>query len=111
MQITHFREIAVHRFKYRSITFSNLQQPSTHREPESTLPLLALSDILGLLIDDIIAGTGEVPALLHMAQFWIRINHNHSPGPREKTIFHFLLDQIQMCVLHILDIISQCFVY
>lgn len=108
IQITHFRELAVHRFKYRSITFANLQQASIQREPGPTLPLLAVSAILGLLIDFNIAGTGELPALFHTAQFWVRINHNHSRGLREKTKLCFLLDQIQICILQLLDIVSQC---
>jgi hypothetical protein len=98
MQLTHGRSIAVHRFKYRSITFAELQQASDRQNPEPTLPLLALSAILGLLIDDMIAGAAEFPALLQMTQFWIREGHHQNHGPREKTTLRFLLDQIQMYV-------------
>lgn len=96
MQLLQLRNIAVHRYIYRSITFTELQQASSEQDPNHVLPLLALASILGLLIEDIIAGTAEFPALLRMTQFWICRDHFHNYGPQEKTTLRFLLDQIQL---------------
>ncbi|KAK4062478.1 transcriptional regulator family: Fungal Specific TF [Trichoderma aggressivum f. europaeum] len=93
IQITQGSKSMVDRLNYRSTALAELRQISARPETDSSAPL---ATILGLMIDDMICGHRECPALLKLAQFWVRKDCPFSTDPAEKATRRFLLDQVQL---------------
>ena len=85
----------VDRLNYRSAAISELRQIAATPETDSSAPL---ATIWGLMIDDMICGHRECPALLKLAEFWVRKECPFSDNPAEKATRRFLLDQVQLLV-------------
>ncbi|KAH0494611.1 hypothetical protein TgHK011_001227 [Trichoderma gracile] len=92
IQITQGARSTVDRLNYRSTAISELRQMSATPETDSSAPL---ATILGLMIDDMICGHRECPALLKLAEFWVRRDCPLSDKPSEKATHRFLQDQVQ----------------
>ncbi|KAL7949763.1 hypothetical protein V8C42DRAFT_220584 [Trichoderma barbatum] len=93
IQITQGSKSMVDRLNYRSTAIAELRQISARPETDSSAPL---ATILGLMIDDMICGHRECPALLKLAEFWVRKDCPFSTNPTEKATRRFLLDQVQL---------------
>ncbi|PTB67750.1 hypothetical protein BBK36DRAFT_1168125 [Trichoderma citrinoviride] len=92
IQITQGAKFMVDRLNYRSAAISELRQIAATPETDSSAPL---ATILGLMIDDMICGHRECPALLKLAEFWVRKECPFSDNAAEKATRRFLLDQVQ----------------
>lgn len=93
IQITQGSKSMVDRLNYRSTALAELRQISARPETDSSAPL---ATILGLMIDDMICGHRECPALLKLAEFWVRKDCPFSTDDTEKATRRFLLDQVQL---------------
>ncbi|KAL7929220.1 hypothetical protein V8C35DRAFT_201013 [Trichoderma chlorosporum] len=93
IQVTQGSKSMVDRLNYRSTAIAELRQISARPETDSSAPL---ATILGLMIDDMICGHRECPALLKLAEFWVRKDCPFSTDPAEKATRRFLLDQVQL---------------
>lgn len=86
--------------KYRSMALRGLQERAAHAnskaDPDNPVCLVALTTILGLLIDDLITYRGEFPALTQLADFWTRKYVSPDQDCYDSTVFHFLAEQITM---------------
>lgn len=93
IQIAQGARTMVDRLSYRSTAIAELRHVSARPETDSCAPL---ATILGLMIDDMICGHRECPALLKLAEFWVHKNGPFSTDPNEKATRRFLLDQVQL---------------
>ncbi|PTB43704.1 hypothetical protein M441DRAFT_136082 [Trichoderma asperellum CBS 433.97] len=93
IQIAQGAKTMVDRLRYRSTAIAELRHVSAQPETDSCAPL---ATILGLMIDDMICGHRECPALLKLAEFWIHKDSPFSTDPGEKATLKFLLDQVQL---------------
>lgn len=104
IQITQGSKSMVDRLNYRSTALAELRQISARPETDSSAPL---ATILGLMIDDMICGHRECPALLKLAEFWVRKDCPFSTDATEKATRRFLLDQVQLYVMNYLSCICR----
>lgn len=95
IQIAQGAKTMVDRLSYRSTAIAELRHVSARPETDSCAPL---ATILGLMIDDMICGHRECPALLKLAEFWVHKDSPFSTDPSEKATRRFLLDQVQLYV-------------
>ncbi|EHK49310.1 hypothetical protein TRIATDRAFT_92385 [Trichoderma atroviride IMI 206040] len=93
IQIAQGAKTMVDRLSYRSAAIAELRHVSARPETDSCAPL---ATILGLMIDDMICGHRECPALLKLAEFWVHKDSQFSTDPGEKATRRFLLDQVQL---------------
>ncbi|KAL6910086.1 hypothetical protein GGI43DRAFT_826 [Trichoderma evansii] len=93
IQIAQGAKTMVDRLSYRSTAIAELRHVSARPETDSCAPL---ATILGLMIDDMICGHRECPALLKLAEFWVHKDSPFSTNPGEKATRKFLLDQVQL---------------
>ncbi|KAH8130484.1 hypothetical protein LI328DRAFT_153130 [Trichoderma asperelloides] len=93
IQIAQGAKTMVDRLSYRSTAIAELRHVSARPETDSCAPL---ATILGLMIDDMICGHRECPALLKLAEFWVHKDSPFSTDPGEKATLKFLLDQVQL---------------
>lgn len=93
IQIAQGAKTMVDRLSYRSTAIAELRHVSARPETDSCAPL---ATILGLMIDDMICGHRECPALLKLAEFWVHKDCHFSTDPGEKATRKFLLDQVQL---------------
>lgn len=95
IQIAQGAKTMVDRLSYRSTAIAELRHVSARPETDSCAPL---ATILGLMIDDMICGHRECPALLKLAEFWVHKDSPFSTEPGGKATRRFLLDQVQLYV-------------
>ncbi|KAF5720741.1 NTF2 [Fusarium mundagurra] len=83
-----------HQLKYRSIAMVGLQGAAHVSEMTASVSLVALTTLLGLLIDDIITYDRMLPTLLRLTNYWVGVGERLYHYPQQQTIRQFLLDQV-----------------
>ncbi|GAD91484.1 conserved hypothetical protein [Paecilomyces variotii No. 5] len=95
IEIARSGRSSIGRLRYKSSAIKELRQISTHGQTDLTTHLIALTAILGLLIEDMISSNRDFPVLLKLAQFWISTS-SRTVDLENKTTRLFLVEQIQL---------------
>lgn len=84
-----------------------LQRAAHASEMTASVSLVALTTLLGLLIDDIITYDRTSPTLLRLTDYWAGVGKRLYHHPQQQTIRQFLLDQVLLFVNHTVVNVAQ----